>query len=167
MIRIRCRWKKLQVWKRDHRTEKKIMKKDFKWSETRIINSTFGQMKNIISVSPRILDQLKTCHEICCCCYCCFFLHATFLGLDTVHFSDLGQSTSCQVALLTPLFSSYLSFISAISTGPCLQDTKMSSEMRTSLYLIMCTNYMIYIISWRKGQFNHLIIVSKSFKVKI
>ena len=25
---------------------------------------------------------------------------------------------------------------------------------------------MIYIISWRKGQFNHLIIVSKSFKVK-
>ena len=25
---------------------------------------------------------------------------------------------------------------------------------------------MTYIISWRKGQFNHLIIVSKSFKVK-
>lgn len=139
MIRIRCRWKKLQVWKREHRTEKKNneMKKDLKWSETRIINSTFGQMKNIISVSPRILDQLKTCHEICC-CYCWVFLHATFLGLDTVHFSDLGQSTSCQVALLTLLFSSYLSFISAISTGPCLQDTKMSSEMRTSLYLIKC-----------------------------
>ena len=43
--------------------KKNEMKKDFKWSETRIINSTFVQMKNIISVSSRILDQLKTCHE--------------------------------------------------------------------------------------------------------
>lgn len=119
------------------------MKKDFKWSETRIINSTFVQMKNIISVSSRILDQLKTCHETV---FFFFFLHATFPGLDTAHFSDLGQSTSCQVALLTPLFSSYLSFISHISTGPCLKDTKMSSEMKTSLYLIKCVQITWFIL---------------------
>lgn len=71
--------------------KKKIMKKDFKWSETRIINSTFGQMKNIISVSPRILDQLKTCHEICCCCYCCFFFACNISGPGHSSFQWFGS----------------------------------------------------------------------------
>lgn len=65
-------WLELDVDRKSYKSgreiiehKKKLMKKDLKWSETRIINSTFGQMKNIISISPRILDQLKTCHEIC------------------------------------------------------------------------------------------------------